>query len=138
MNIFVDTGAFYALADKRDKHHKQAKQFYIKHFKSGLFVTSNFVFLESWTLIHHKLGKRAARTFWETIRSGVIYVRNITNLDLENAWEIFNKYKDQDFSLVDCTSFAMMERLKIYEVFTFDVHFSVFRTKSKLSLKCIP
>jgi len=138
MNIFVDTAAFYALADKKDKYHQRATNYYNEVYQPGFFITSNFVFSESWTLIHHKLGKPAARTFWEKIRNGIIFLHHIKPLDLERGWEISNKYDDQDFSLVDCTSFAIMERLKIFEAFTFDSHFSVFRTKTNQALICQP
>jgi predicted nucleic acid-binding protein len=138
MNTFIDTVAFYALADKTDKYNQRAKNYYNENYKPGYFITSSFVFSESWTLIHHKLDKSAARAFWEKIRSGVIFLQHVTPLDLERAWEIFNKYDDQDFSLVDCTSFAMMERLKIFEAFTFDSHFSIFRTKTNQAFICQP
>ena len=35
-----------------------------------------------------------------------------------------NKYKDQEFSLTDCTSFVLMKRLKLTTCFTYDSHFS--------------
>ena len=47
--------------------------------------------------------------------------------DEERAWEIFLKYKDKDFSYTDCTSFAVMERLKIDTAFTFDSHFQTMK-----------
>jgi predicted nucleic acid-binding protein len=40
------------------------------------------------------------------------------------ALEIFTKYSDQDFSYTDCTSFIIMESLKIKEVLAFDRHFT--------------
>jgi predicted nucleic acid-binding protein len=40
------------------------------------------------------------------------------------SFELFKKYKDQDFSLTDCTSFVLMKRLKLSTCFTFDAHFS--------------
>ena len=138
MNIFVDTGAFYALADKNDKYHQRAANYYNEVYQPGLFITSILVFSESWSLIHHKLGKSAGRAFWEKIRSGIIVLYHIKPFDLDRGWEIFNNYDDQDFSLVDCTSFAIMERLKISEAFTFDSHFSVFRTKTNRALTCQP
>jgi len=138
MTIFVDTSAFYALADKKDKHHLKAKEYYLQKFKPSLFVTSDYVFVESWILIWHKLGRQAARTFWETMRSGIIPLKYVTPVDLERAWEIFNKYYDQNFSLIDCTSFALMERLRIWNAFVFDVHFSVFRIKDQKTINCQP
>lgn len=94
--------------------------------------------MESWTLIHHKLGKSVSQKFWETIRANLLSLQRITALDLERAWEIFNAYDDQDFSLVDCTSFALMERLKIIDAFTFDFHFSVFRSKTGTAFRVHP
>jgi predicted nucleic acid-binding protein len=42
---------------------------------------------------------------------------------LEEAWHIFRTYFDHDFSFTDCTSFRLMERLRIDTVFTFDKNF---------------
>ena len=43
--------------------------------------------------------------------------------DESKAWEIFVQYEDKGFSFTDCTSFAIMERLKIDTAFVFDDHF---------------
>lgn len=37
------------------------------------------------------------------------------------------KYRDQDLSFVNCTSFAVMERMKLSTAFGFDRHFSVMK-----------
>jgi predicted nucleic acid-binding protein len=47
--------------------------------------------------------------------------------DFEVAWEIRNAWRDQNFSIVDRTSFAVMRRLGIDDVVSLDEHFSVFR-----------
>jgi len=47
--------------------------------------------------------------------------------DLEAAWQIGASYRDQDFSIVDRTSFAVMRRLGIERAASFDDHFAVFR-----------
>jgi uncharacterized protein len=54
--------------------------------------------------------------------------------DLEIAWEIGNSWRDQDFSIVDRTSFAVMRRLGIDHVASLDEHFSVFRFGAKRRL----
>ncbi len=138
MSIFIDTGAFYALADIRDQHHEKAKACYLSNYQSRGFWTSEYVFVESWSLIHHRLGKAAARKFWETIRSKVVPLEPVTVADMDRAWEIFTKYEDQDFSLVDCTSFAMLERFGINEAFAFDTHFSVFQSNTGLAFQIYP
>ena len=40
--------------------------------------------------------------------------------DLEHAWRMPSMFEDQSFSLVDRTSFAMMERPGISKVISFD------------------
>jgi len=47
--------------------------------------------------------------------------------DLEVAWEIDFSWRDQDFSIVDRTSFAVMRRLGIDRVASLDADFAVFR-----------
>jgi len=54
-------------------------------------------------------------------------VENVTTADMEAAWAIGEAFPDQDFSLVDRTSFAVIERLGITRVASFDSHFAVYR-----------
>ena len=41
----------------------------------------------------------------------------------KTVWEIAEHYADSTFSLVDCTTFALMERMGITHAFGFDDHF---------------
>lgn len=50
----------------------------------------------------------------------------VTLGDERRAREILLKYIDKDFSYVDATTFALMERLNIQVCFAFDVHFEQF------------
>jgi len=47
--------------------------------------------------------------------------------NLEQAREIIARFPDQDFSLVDATSFAVMEREGIGTAFAFDLDFQIYR-----------
>ena len=58
--IFVDTGAFYALADMADRNHGAAKSVFEVRGMAGDLVTSDYVFVESWCLIRARLGRGAA------------------------------------------------------------------------------
>jgi uncharacterized protein len=80
-----------------------------------------------WTLLHHKVHRKAAERFWDGLRSGVAVIEAVGLADLEVAWEIGNAWRDQDFSIVDRTSFAVMRRLGIDDAASLDDHFSVFR-----------
>ncbi|MBI5102719.1 MAG: PIN domain-containing protein [Nitrospirae bacterium] len=124
--IFVDTGAWYALVDRNDPDHTQAAKF----LKSNTFplVTTNYVFGETVTLLRMRLGWPIARDFGQRLReSSVANIVTLKDEDEEKAWETFLKYKDKDFSHTDCTSFALMGRLKIDTAFSFDRHFMAMR-----------
>jgi predicted nucleic acid-binding protein len=127
MSIFVDTGAWYAVADTSDRHHDPASRFYLSHAAHGQLATSDLVVAETWTLLVSHLGRPAALTFWETLRDAKLPILAIEASDLEAAWRIAQAFADQDFSFTDCTSFALMERLGIEDAFAFDRHFLVYR-----------
>jgi predicted nucleic acid-binding protein len=90
-------------------------------------VTTDHVLVESWLLLRHRLGRDAAKRFWTAIRSGAAAVEPVLAADLEIAWAIGEAFDDQDFSIVDRTSFAVMQRLGLTRVATFDDDFAVFR-----------
>ena len=124
MSLFVDTSIWYAAADSADRSNARSKAI----LKSGeTLVTSDHVLVETWTLLHHKLERKAAEGFWEGLRSGIALIEAVTLADLEVAWDIGVSWHDQDFSLVDRTSFAVMRRLGIDRVASLDAHFAVFR-----------
>jgi predicted nucleic acid-binding protein len=124
MTLFVDTSIWYAAADKSDRSNTRAKAI----LKSGgSLVTTDHVLVETWTLLHHRLQPSAAEQFWDGLRSGVAIIEPVGLADLEVAWEIGSSWDDQDFSIVDRTSFAVMRRLGIDHVASLDEHFSVFR-----------
>jgi hypothetical protein len=124
--IFVDTSAWYALVDSDDADHKTAAAFLASNTMP--LITTNFIFSETVTLIRYRIGHEAARSFGQKLmESSFVRVFAVTPADEERAWDIFSKYRDQDFSFVDCTSFAVMERMKLSRAFGFDRHFSVMR-----------
>jgi predicted nucleic acid-binding protein len=124
--IFVDTSAWYALVDKDDADHEAAAAFFATN--TVPLITTNAVFAETVTLIRYRIGHEAARIFGEKLKeSSFARMVAVVPVDEERAWEIFTKYRDQDFSFVDCTSFATMQRMKLSDAFTFDRHFRVMK-----------
>jgi predicted nucleic acid-binding protein len=124
MSLFVDTSMWYAAADKSDLSNSRAKA-----VLSGgeALISTDHVLIESWTLIRNRLGRKAAERFWEVLRGGAATVEIAGAADLESAWEIGRVYRDQDFSIVDRTSFAVMRRLGIERAASLDDDFAIFR-----------
>ena len=90
-------------------------------------VTSDHVVVETWLLIASRGGANYANAFWERIKRGLASIEATTSVDLEVAYAISAAFPDQGFSIVDCTSFAIMERLGVHRVATLDHHFAVYR-----------
>lgn len=123
--IFVDTGAFLAIENRRDEHHARALDFRDASIRNGeVLVTSDYVLDESYTLIRFRAGHSAAVAFGEDVKaSRLIRIEHLTPALLDSAWTIFKEYADKEFSFTDCTSFALMERLGVATAFAFDEHF---------------
>lgn len=124
--IFVDTGAWFAVAVKNDPDHSAAMRWLAGNREP--LVTTDYVLAETATLIRmrdktargHRLAVRIASSI---LRQQAAILQNVTAADLQKALQVFRDYSDHLFSFVDCTSFAIMQRLGIAHAFAFDRHF---------------
>jgi uncharacterized protein len=124
LTIFIDSSVWFAAIVARDRHNIRAKS--ILRESTG-HTTTDHVLVETWLLLNSRYHRRAAEQFWERIRRGAARVELVTAVDLEAAWAIGEAFPDQDFSIVDRTSFAVMERLGLVQAASFDDHFAVYR-----------
>lgn len=124
MSVFVDTSVWYAAADLGDRSNARAKS---ALERSDGLVTSDHILVETTLLLRHRLGRDAAVRFWEALRAGVARLEAVTAADLEVAWKIAAEFDDQDFSVTDCSSFAVMHRLGITRAAALDRDFAVYR-----------
>jgi predicted nucleic acid-binding protein len=129
MNVFVDTWAWYALADRNDRDHEIARIANEDLLnEENLFVTTNYVVSEATTLIRYNLCHSAAvqfrRLLQELMDAELVTLIRVTKEIESRAGQIFEEYDDQDFSFVDCTSFAVMHSLEISTAFSGDKHFA--------------
>lgn len=124
MSLFVDSSIWYAAADRGDRSNQRARE--ILSAGDRLLATDH-ILVETWVLLRHRLHRSAAERFWDGLRGGVAEIEPVGTADLVSAWAIGQSFPDQDFSIVDRTSFAVMERLGIHRVATFDDDFAVYR-----------
>jgi len=124
LSLYVDTSAFYAAADSGDRSHARATAVL---GAGDALVTSDHVLVESWLLIRARGGRTVAERFWGAVRGGLAAVETVLPGDLDVAWRIGEVFADHDFSIVDRTSFAVMERLGLTRVASFDDDFAIYR-----------
>jgi predicted nucleic acid-binding protein len=123
--VFVDSSAYLALLDDDDQHHEEAttilralaKQWYRQ-------FTTNVLVIEAHALILSTLGIADGQAYLRSMEAGSTVVIRARASDEERARRIVYRYADKDFSLADAISFAVMERLRITQAFTFDRHFA--------------
>ncbi len=126
--LFVDTSAWDALADNPDKHHLSAIRFRDEMAGRRKLLTSSYIFDELFTLLLLNIGYGPTVEYKKKldilIAEHVLDMIWIDDAIAIEAWDVFEKYNaDKLWSFTDCTSYAVMKRLGITEVFAFDHHF---------------
>ena len=123
--LFVDTAGWMACADASDAKHKDccaSRDEWIAD--GGLLVTTDYVVDESLTLIKVRMGLVAAEAWWRQCEaSSRLRFEWIDALRAERALSRFFRSRDKGFSFTDCTSFVVMEELRIRHALTVDRHF---------------
>jgi predicted nucleic acid-binding protein len=80
---------------------------------------------EAYIVIRKAGGYQPAMRFLDSVRQSSRLARIYSDAALEaEAEKILRRYSDQDFSLADAVSFAVMQQRGITEAFTFDSHFA--------------
>ncbi len=88
-------------------------------------TTSDYVFDETITLVRARGGHGAARALGDSLlKSQVVDLAEVTSQVRDQAWDLFVRHDDKDFSFTDCTSFVIMETLGLTDAFAFDEHFA--------------
>ncbi len=113
------------MADSSDKNHGRAVTL-LSRF-GGDLVTSDDVLVETWFLVSLRNTTTTADRLIESIRKGLARVEPAGPADLAVAAETARAFPDKDFSIVDRTSWAIMERLGIHQAVAFDIDFFVYR-----------
>jgi uncharacterized protein len=124
LTLFVDSSVWFAATVARD--HENARAIAILS-RADEVMTTDHVLVETWLLLNSRYRRSAAEQFWNGLRRGGIRIETPTVGDLNTAWTIGEAFPDQDFSIVDRTSFAVMERLGITRAASLDAHFAIYR-----------
>ena len=88
-------------------------------------VTTNLVVMETHALLLHRVGRPVALTFARTIyEPPTVVVASTAELEQRAVQDWIVRFGDQDFSLTDAVSFAVMRQRGIAQSLTLDAHFA--------------
>ncbi len=119
--VLVDTSAVFALLDRSDANHAAAKRLLQQlSRRRGQPVLTNFIVAESHALALSRLGADVARRW---LLANAWPVERVIEHDESKARAIVAGHTDKTYSYTDATSFAVMDRLALRQVFAFDPHF---------------
>jgi len=124
--VFVDSGAWIALALSRDPLHQRAREQWDRLQRAGAKLhTSVPVVIETFTFLDRNANRDVALAWRDSIyRPGTVRILPCDLGDLQESWDYFRRADLHKLSAVDATSFAIMKRARIRIAYTFDHHFA--------------
>ena len=127
MRTFLDTSFLIALSDEKDKNHKRTKTSLKELVGKGTrFVVARNILNEYLDGVTKRISKeKAIEELDNILNSKLLVIEPVTEKDWDKAIIYFRKYNDQQIDLTDCLSFAIMERLEMKSVLTFDYDFKI-------------
>jgi len=126
-NLFVDTSGWASLFVNTQSHHLQADRYFrLAVQQPRIIVTTNDVISELVALLDSPLQIPRPRIFAtvDAIKTApyvqIVHVDEATDAA---AWSLCKGRPDKTWSLVDCTSFILMQNLRLQQALTTDRHF---------------
>lgn len=123
--LFVDTSAWYPAVVASHADHSAVAEVLHDAVRAGArLVTTNLIVAETHALLLHRAGRGIALSFARTVREPpTVVVWSDHELEKRAMTDWLAKYDDQDFSLADTVSFAVMKSRDISEALALDAHF---------------
>jgi predicted nucleic acid-binding protein len=120
---FADTSFWYALQDRGDRHHDEARAIVAQG--TGRVVLSSHVLGETWTLMRRRAGHSAAVGFLDRLQAlPAVEVITVDETAEADAWRWLRRHDEREYSFTDATSFSLMRRRRIREALAFGGDFA--------------
>ena len=126
-SLFVDTSGWASLFIHSQTYYPQAEQYFrLALQQKQKIYTTNYVIAELVALLNSPLRISRSRVF-EIVDAiklvNYVEVVHIYEATDALAWTLCKSRRDKAWSLVDCSSFVVMQKLSIQEALTTDQHF---------------
>ncbi len=125
-DLFLDTSGLYALADHRDPSRAGTQKLIAARVSAGSrLVITDYILDEACTLAKVRAGSYAALRLLQLVEASAGFRMEWIGPDrFEAAKTYFRKHADHDYSFTDCTSFVVMQELRLRDALTSDHHFA--------------
>ena len=126
--IFVDSGAWIALSNPRDRLHSDAVGIYNGlRQQNARLLTTDYVIGETTTRLRYDSSHSVAVQLLNFIKRNkernALTIVEIDSALFQEAERLFRQYNTARLSFTDCTSFVVCQEYAISEAFAFDQHF---------------
>lgn len=121
--IFLDTGYLLALVNERDQYHQQALEL-SRIYEPAVFLTTDAVLMELGNALSRSYKAQAIEFIDYLMQDDSVVLVRLTSELFADAFFRYRHYQDQQWGLVDCLSFVVMERYGVIQVLSFDRHFA--------------
>ncbi len=134
--MIVDTGILYALIDRRDRYHTQARQIFRR---SETKIVPEPVIVETDWLVTERMGVEVQVRFLRGIGEPALFIECPLPMDRARAADLVDQYKSQNIGYVDAVVVAIAERLKETVIATVDrKHFELVRPRHVAQFELLP
>jgi predicted nucleic acid-binding protein len=133
-DILVDAGALVAVLDRDDGQHHRATET-LKSIRDPLATV-----WPALTEAMHLLGDtpRGADALCDMVTDGLLKLLPLEALDLSRIKELRRKYRDLPMDFADAALVCAAERDWLTRIFTFDVHFTIYRLPRGTKFTVLP
>jgi predicted nucleic acid-binding protein len=120
--IFIDTLFVVALINPRDQYHAKAVAL-ATNYEASQLLTTDAVLLEIANGLARNYKEEAIEIIEDFFASEEVEIVRLNSQLFERAFDLYKRYKDKSWGLIDCVSFIVMTDAGITEALTFDQHF---------------
>jgi predicted nucleic acid-binding protein len=128
--LIADTGFFYALADRRDRHHPRAVE--VLEALAEPLVTTWPVLTETTHLMTRRLSAAVAVQFMANVADGFSRVHSFDAAEIRRMGELMQRYSTLPMDLADASLVLLAEKLDDGRILSTDQRdFETFRFKNR-------
>ena len=125
--LFIDTSVWASLFIPTEHYHAQAVNYFRQAQQTQQrLISTNYIITELVALLGSRQRTSRPKLFQYIDSIKLAPYVDLIHIDASTdavAWELCKSRPDKAWSLVDCTSFVLMQQLNIQEALTTDWHF---------------